>query len=125
MLFTLPLVFVVGCIHEPVGVHLMGVPVGGPSPDPAHVSSCKTTRFWQNFWAVGGALSGAAAAATGGATAIPNESDSVKTGAAITAAATGILAALATASGGIESAEFSTDNCEQILQDYENASVSH
>lgn len=123
VLFGLAIVVLLsGCIHEPMGVHLVGAPPG-PPPNPTKVAACKKTRFWHNFWVLSGSLFGGAAGASGGASAI-SDNQNVKTGVAIGAAGAGVMAAVATTAAGIEADEYTTDNCQQILQEDANASAA-
>ncbi len=123
-LFLIPVlaVFLVGCIKEPVGVHLVGAAPTTP-PDPARVASCKSTRTWHTIWVLSGSIFGGAAGAGGGAAA-GFDNTNVKTGIAIGVAASGLLAAISTAAAGIEADQYSTDNCQQILQQDANVSAT-
>jgi hypothetical protein len=103
----------VGCIRAPAAGGL-GIAPGTPAPTPQQVSSCETTRTWQNIWTVAASVFSAAAGAQGGAdTAFTDKT--AQTGIAIGAAASGVIAAVAATAGGIESNTYATDNCQVIL----------
>ncbi len=111
----------VGCIHEPTSSHALGAPVG-PPPNPEVVSSCRTTRTWHNVWVIAGTIFGGAGGATGTASAITKD-QGVQEGVAIGAAGAALFAAISGAAAGIESDQYATDGCQQILQQAADANT--
>jgi hypothetical protein len=116
----------VGCIHEPVALHLMGGPLGTappPAPDPARVASCKTTKNWHNAWILAGTIFGGLSGAGGAADAISSDKG-VQTGVGIGVISAGVLAAISSTAAGFTSDTYATDNCQQILQQAADASAA-
>ena len=111
LVLCLPLV---GCIHAPQGQHLLGASQAAP-PSPAAVASCEKTRTWHNTWTLGGMVLGGIAGAGGGVDAV-DSNKSVQTAVGVTAVVAGVLAAAATAAGGIEADTYSTNGCAAVLQ---------
>jgi hypothetical protein len=102
----------VGCIHEPSGS--VAVVPGTPGPTPQQVSSCQTTRTWHNIWTITATLFGGAAGAQATVDAAVSDK-TVQTATAIGGAASGVLAAVSAAAGGIEAETYATDNCQVVL----------
>ena len=117
----------VGCIHEPTGEHLLGAKLGDappPPPAPALVASCQSTRTWHNIWVLAGSVFGGAGGLTGAAATISSNS-TVQEGIAIGAVTAGLIGAVSTAAAGITADSYSTQNCQQILQQSAAASAPH
>ena len=112
----------VGCIHAPAAGSI-GVTPGTPGPSQAQISSCETTRTWQNVWTITATVFGGAAGAQGGADAVVTDK-TAQTGIAIGVAASGVIAAVAAAAGGIESSTYATDNCQTVLSQAASVAVA-
>jgi hypothetical protein len=101
-----------GCIS--VHPSKFGLPAGTPAPTPAQIDSCEKTRTWHNVWTMLGTVFGAGAGAGGTASAITQDK-TAQEAVAISAAGSGLLAAISTTAAGIEADNYSTDNCPAIL----------
>lgn len=111
----------VGCIHEPMAQHLMGGPPAPPPPDQSRVAACEKTKNWHNAWVLMGTIFGGIAGSGGAADALSTDKN-VQTGIGIGVVASGVLAAVSSTAAGFEADTYSTNNCQQILQQAADAS---